>query len=223
MEHVDHPVALLTITPPGNADLELDDYDEWNRTAAARWSKLDRRVKGILRRRGLKVEVLERIAQRQRRGLDHLHLVMALRMAADRHALGQYVALLKLHGAEYGFGFVDDPFKRRRSPKTGKVQDMVFEDARIAARYLVGRYLIESPQLAALLDGRHSFRALWVAPRLTQRSGVTCRRLRRVRHAYFVTAALDQGSRPTMPIWWSDLAEKRRVLTLLRPRALAAV
>lgn len=222
MEHVHHPVALLTVTPPGNAALDPAGYDEWNRTSAARWAQLDRRVKGRMRRQGERVRPLLRIAQRQRRGLDHLHLVVALEDDSDRAGLAVYVGLLKQLGAEHGFGFVDDPFKRRRSPTTGKVQDMVFADPRIAARYLVGRYLIESPQLAALLDGSHSFRALWVAPALSLRSGVTVRRLRRVRHAYFVTAALDQGSRPTMPRWWADIGERRWVLSLLRPRVLAA-
>lgn len=223
MEHVDHAVALLTITPPGHADLAPDPelFAAWNRTAAARWSLLDRRVKGYMRRQGLKVRPLLRIAQRQRRGLDHLHLVLAAE-PRDRLAIAAYVRLLKELGPEHGFGFVDDPYKRRRSPRTGKLQTMVFDDPRIAARYLVGRYLVESPQLEALVAGAdHSFRPLWVTPTLTKLSGCTVRRLRRVRHAYFVTAALDQGSRPTLPKWWDNLGERVHVLRLLRPRALA--
>jgi hypothetical protein len=100
---------------------------------------------------------------------------------------------------------------------------MVYDSAAIAARYLT-RYLTEDEgQLQALLNGRdYSWRPLWVSPALTTVSGVTCRRLRRVRHAYFVRRALDQGSRPTLPVWWGDLRERTIVLTLLRPRALAA-
>jgi hypothetical protein len=222
MDHVDDPVALLTITPPGNDHLAADHFGAWNKSAAKRWAKFDRWAKGKLRREGLRVRPVLRIAQRQRRGLDHLHLVLRAGTPADRAGIDRYVALLKQRHLEYGFGFIDDPYHRRRSPTTGKLQTMVFEDPRIAARYLVGRYLIESPQLAALLDGDHSFRALWVAPELTQRSGCTVRRLRRVRHAYFVTAALAQGSRPTMPVWWGNLGERRWVLSLLRPVALAA-
>jgi len=223
LEHVDHSVALITVTPPGDAELTAEHYGEWNKSAAKRWAKFDRWAKGKLRREGHRVRPIVRIAQRQRRGLDHLHLVVRNEHFGDRAAIARYVELLKERHLEYGFGYVDDPFKYRRSLKTGKPQNMVFEDARIAGRYLVGRYLIESPQLAALLDGDHSFRALWVAPELTKRSGCTVRRLRRVRHAYHVCAALDQGSRPTLPIWWGNIGERRWVLTLLRPRALAAL
>jgi hypothetical protein len=92
---------------------------------------------------------------------------------------------------------------------------MIFQPT-IAARYLCG-YLTESSQLVALLESRdHSFRPLWVAHRLTQASGVNCRRLRRVRHAYWVVEALRQGSRPQLPVWWRDFGERMRVLRLLR-------
>jgi hypothetical protein len=98
----------------------------------------------------------------------------------------------------------------------------VFESAAIAGRYLC-RYLTESNQLASMIEaGDHGFRALWVAPDLTQASGVNVRRLRRVRHAYFVVKALEQGSRPTLPVWWGDLRERVAVKALLRPAALAA-
>jgi hypothetical protein len=93
---------------------------------------------------------------------------------------------------------------------------MVFESASIAGRYL-SRYLTGSEQSVALLESSdHSFRPLWVSPRLTQASGVNCRRLRRVRHAFFVVAALDQGSRPRLPVWWREMPERMRVLGLLR-------
>jgi hypothetical protein len=220
---VEYPVALVTITPPGNAVLTpgAEVYAFWNRGSAPAWARLDRRVKGRLRRRGLRVRPLARVAQRQRRGLDHLHLVLALETDADRAGVAAYVALLKELAPEHGFGFVDDPFHKRRG-KGGELRDMVFASAAIAGRYLC-RYLAESEQLASmLLAGDHSFRALWVAPSLTQASGVNVRRLRRVRHAYFVVKALDQGSRPTLPAWWGDLRERGWILHLLRPAALAA-
>lgn len=219
---VEHPVALVTVTPPGDAALAPDaaGYRRWNRTAAARWSRLDRRAKGRLRRQGLRVRPVARVAQRQRRGLDHLHLVLLLEHELDRRAVAAYVALLKELAPAAGFGFVDDPFHRRRS-KGGELRDMVYASATVAGRYLC-RYLTESPQLAQLVSSSdHSFRALWISPELTRVSGVTVRRLRRVRHAYFVKAALDLGSRPTMPVWWGDLRERTIILSLLRPRALA--
>jgi hypothetical protein len=128
-----------------------------------------------------------------------------------------YVAHLKELAPEYGFGFIDNPFHRRRNPRTGKSQNMVYESAAIAGRYLT-RYLTEkSGQLQALLDdGGYSFRPLWVSPGLTQASGVNCRRLRRLRHAWYVYGAVAQGSRPSLPVWWSDIRERHAILRLLR-------
>ena len=223
LEVVDYPVALITVTHPGDARLPPNEiaYRFWNRGAARGWASLDRRVKGRLRRKGLRVRPLARVAQRQRRGVDHLHLVVACETVEDRAAIAAYVGHLKELAPEHGFGFVDDPMKRRRG-RDGKARDMVFESAAIAGRYLC-RYLTESDQLAAMVEARdHSFRPLWVSPLLTQASGVTVRRLRRVRHAYFVRKALDQGSRPTMPVWWADVRERGWVLHLLRPQGLAA-
>lgn len=231
LDTVDHPVALITITPPGHEALppSEDGFRLWNRRAAWNWAKLDRRAKGRLRRHGLRLRPLARVAQRQRRGLDHLHLVVALEHAGDRMALAAYVAHLKELGPERGFGWVDDPLIARhpkgrdgRPNRALPKRTRVFESASIAGRYLC-RYLTESDQLASMIAaGDHSFRPLWVSPVLTQRSGVTVRRLRRVRHAYFVVRALDQGSRPTLPVWWGDLRERTAIRLLLRPRALAA-
>lgn len=224
LDLVAYPVALLTVTPPGDAALSPseENYRRWNRSAAIQWKRLDRRVKGRLRRQGLTLRPLARVAQRQRRGLDHLHLVIALETADDWQALRAYVGHLKALAPEYGFGFVDDPTRRRRPKPGAPARDMVFESAAIAGRYLC-RYLAESDQLAAMLHaGDHSFRPLWIASELTQASGVNCRRLRRVRHAWFVCRALDAGSRPTLPVWWGDALERRRVIRLVRSPTLAA-
>lgn len=223
LDTVDHPVALVTITPPGNAALppDVDGYRDWNRRCAWLWGRLDRRAKGRLRRKGLRLRPIARVAQRQRRGLDHLHLVVRLEHAGDRAAVAEYVAHLKELAPLYRFGFVDDPLRRRRGPD-GRSRNMVFESASIAGRYLC-RYLAESDQLAAMISaGDHSFRALWVSPELTAVSGCTVRRLRRVRHAYRVRRALDQGSWPTFPVWWADVRERGWIMHLLRPAALAA-
>jgi hypothetical protein len=148
--------------------------------------------------------------------------VFAVRSPADRVALQAYVAHLRELHPLYRFGFVDDPFRRRRA-RDGRLRTMVFDQAGVAARYLC-RYLTESNQLASMLQaGDHSFRAIWVAPSLTQASGVSMRRLRRVRHAYWVLRAIHENrSRPTLPVWWGDLREKTEILRLLRPAALAA-
>lgn len=211
---VESPVALLTVTAPGG-EWDAGETRRWNLTAARRWGRLDRRVKGRLRREGLRVVPLARVAQRQRRWLDHLHVVLRCELG-DRAALARYVELLKVHGCEYGFGFVDDPLRRRRNRRTGALHDMVFDTAAVAGRYLC-RYLGDSDQLAAMVEaGDHSFRALWVAPELTRASGVNCRRLRRVRHAWHVTTALRVGLLSRLPVWWADIGERLAVLRFLR-------
>jgi hypothetical protein len=214
------PVALVTITPPGDDALPPDAaaYSLWNRTAARKWKRLDARCKGRMRRAGQPTPVLlARVAQRQKRGLDHLHMVFRCDGLTDRRAIAIYVGHLKELHREYVFGFVDDPFKKRGD--TGRT--MVFEDAAIAGRYLT-RYLTESPQLVSLLDARDaSFRPLWVTPKLTMLSKVTMTRLRRVRHGYHVFGSLEQGSRPRLPVWWSDLSERIIIRSLLSPRVAA--
>jgi len=172
-----------------------------------------------MRRAGQPIpELLARVAQRQKRGLDHLHLVFRCGSLDDRRAIAIYVAHLKELHAEYVFGFIDDPFKKR-GPKG---RNMVFENSAIAGRYLT-RYLTESPQLVQLLDAPDaSFRPLWVSPKLTMVSKVTCTRLRRVRHAWHVVGALEQGSRPRLPAWWGDMSERLIIRRLLSPVVAAS-
>jgi hypothetical protein len=167
-----------------------------------------------------------RIAQRQTRGVDHLHFGLD---APDQATIAnrRYVAILKELSPRYGFGFVDDPYlethpKRHGKPDTSlPKRDRIFREPAIAGRYLV-RYLSESSQLGAMLEaGDHSFRPIWISPALSARSKVTCRRLRRLRHAWFVIQAHKQGSRPTLPTWWADFSERATVLNLLRPELTA--
>lgn len=223
LEALARPVALITITAPGD-EWGWDDHRRasWNRSFSRRWKRLDSRAKGRCRRGGHRLRLVARVAQRQRRGLDHLHLVVVCETPADRAAIAAYVHELKQLGSEYAFGFVDDPFHLRRHKTTGKPYNMVYDESARAAYYLT-RYLSESSQIVQLINAPDaSLRPLWVAHELTQASGVNCRRLRRVRHAYWVVRAIKQGSRPTVPVWWSDLMERHRVISLLGPRALAA-
>lgn len=216
LEIHDGPIALFTITAPG------DPAPSWNRTAAFRWGHLHRRASDRAHRAtGVRPRLLLRIAQRQQRQADHLHAALDARpqYTAANHV---YISALKELRYRYDFGFVDDPYKKRhprgrdgRPNRSLPKRDMVYENPAVAGYYLT-RYLTESSQLPALLTSRdHSFRALWVAPALTRRSGVIVRRLRRVRHAWHVREALRQGSRPRLPSWWSDIGERAAVLRLV--------
>lgn len=220
----DGPIALGTATAPGTDVLHsADAIRAWNRSAASRWSRLhDAASRRAERTTGRRPRLLFRVAQRQARGADHLHF--GLDGSPQYRATNlAYVAALKELRHSHGFGFVDDPYLSRHPrgrdgrPNTSMPKrDMVFLEPAIAGRYLT-RYLSDSAQLPAMLSARdHSFRALWVAPSLTRKSGVIVRRLRRVRHAWIVATALSQGSRPTFPVWWSDLRERAAVLRLVR-------
>jgi len=183
-----------------------------------------------MRRAGLQTPVvLARVAQRQARGLDHLHLVFRLATPGDRAAVKTYVAHLKELHLEYVFGFVDDPFiathprgKDGRPNRALPKRNRVYESPAVAGRYLT-KYLTESTQLVQLLDAPDaSFRPLWVSPSLTQVSKVTCTRLRRVRHAWHVFGSLEQGSRPRLPVWWGDISERLIIRALLSPVVAAS-
>jgi hypothetical protein len=95
----------------------------------------------MLRRHGLRPPVvLVRVAQRQPRGLDHLHLVWWLLTPEHERRIRLWVEIYREYHEAYGFGYVDDPFHVRRSTRTGKLHDMVFSRPHVAGIYL-GNYL----------------------------------------------------------------------------------
>lgn len=233
LERVSGPVALITYTAPGENFHGVPASSaiwqrHWNLSMGRRRKRLHAAISRSLTRAGHdRLPVLAWVVQRQGRGLDHMHLVVSCATAQERAAIAAYVVEYRrltehdwrvYNGRRYGFGFIDDPF-RKRGPKH---RDMIFGEAVRAGHYLSG-YLLESAQLKArALDGGNRARVLWVAPGLMRRSGVTMARLRRVRHAWWVVRALEAGSYPTMPKWWGNMGERRAVLHLLQPAALAA-
>jgi hypothetical protein len=222
------PVALVTLTAPGSSVVHsADEARRWNRSLGRRARALhDAASRRALRETGCRPMLLWRIAQRQRRGLDHLHVGLAA-WPWCRRANEAYVRALRELGPRHGFGWVDDPYRLRhprgrdgRPNRSLPRRRMVLESA-VAGRYLV-RYLTESSQFTRLVTGAdRSVRPLWVSAALMRASGVTMRRLRRVRHAFRVLEALRVGSRPRMPVWWVDVGERWAVLQLVRlqPRA----
>jgi hypothetical protein len=108
-------VAMLTITAPGadvlpwvHGQVVRDVAEAWNRAAPAQWSQMHRRARIALARAGLPVpRLLGYVWAYQRRGVLHLHAVLADESVADRLANARYVQLLKSGLAdEWGFGFV---------------------------------------------------------------------------------------------------------------------
>jgi hypothetical protein len=148
----------------------------------------------------------------QARGVLHLHIVVMFDSEADKVWVKKYVAELRRLSAAYYFGFIDF---RDRSGKTGKPSVMV---AQKAAGYL-SRYLTESAQFMELFKTEYRPRRLvYISPRITSKTFVTMRRLRRVRHLWAARLQLCAPARWML----EDLQELMRVTNLLRVESLSA-
>lgn len=215
-------VALVTVTAPGADVLPWDGSHvearaavEWNRTAARRWSKLNRTIRERLRRAGYASPLLSYVWQLQRRGVLHAHLVLAFGHGDEEAAARLYVAALRELAPAHGFGFIDF---RDRDGKAGRSSVMPRE---VAAGYL-SRYAADSGQLveAARLEVRPT-RLVYVSRSLTSVSLVTMRRLRRVRYLWVLSklpaaAVFSLARIGHRPRWLSDPVEFAAVASLAR-------
>lgn len=200
-------VALGTVTAPGGT-FDTAEGAAWNGSASRRWRKLRDRIKREMKRRGDRPPVLlVRVAQRQGRGLDHLHLVWWLLNAEHERRVRLWVELYREYAPAYGFGYVDDPFHVRRSRKTGKRHNMVFERAEVAGIYL-GNYLGGGQLERLVLAEDRSWRPVWISPTLQARSGWSLGRCRWIRQAWHVSRGTWDTrtwyGRIALPSWWHD-------------------
>jgi hypothetical protein len=117
-------VALGTVTAPGGT-FGTTEASAWNLAAGKQWRLLRDRIKREMwRKYGLRPPVvLVRVAQRQGRGLDHLHIVWWCLNAEHEERIQRWVELYRVHNESYGFGFVDDPFRVRKSRRTGRLAE----------------------------------------------------------------------------------------------------
>lgn len=175
---------LVTITAPGRDNL-LHDGDQvervtahrWNSTAPARFTTLNRRTRARTKRRvGCAPRIEARVWQYQRRGVLHVHLLLAAGNELERIAGETYVQ--ELHGLAFrhGFGFVD----RKKLEMAGHR----------AAGY-VSSYLTtaESAHQAISETVKHEdvpSHVVYVGRHLTQLTGCTMRTLRLRRYAWVV-------------------------------------
>lgn len=200
-------IALATVTAPGGT-FDSVDASAWNEAAAGNWRRLRDRIKReMLRRHGLRPPVLlVRVAQRQGRGLDHLHLAFWCLTPDHRERIRVWVAIYREYASSYGFGFVDDPFKVRRM-RDGSMRDMVFRDASTAGYYL-GNYLSGGQLERLVMAEDRSWRPVWVSPVLQARSGWYLERCQWVRQAWQIAHGSWWGrtwyGAPRYPKWWTD-------------------
>src|SRR5581483_625692 len=200
-------VALGTVTAPGGT-FDTLEAAAWNVGAAGEWRKLRDRIKReMLRRHGLRPPVvLVRVAQRQARGLDHLHLCWWLHGPEHELRIRTWVALYREYATDYGFGFVDDPFHVRRL-RNGRMSNMVFEDAATAGYYL-GNYLAGG-QLERLMAAEdRSWSPVWISPALRARTGWSLGRCQWIRQAWHIAhgswASVTWYGSPRYPAWFED-------------------
>jgi len=197
-------VALITVTAPGtDAGLPWDRarcrhpegvpcsgklgcrvLEEaaraWNRSAEKRWAALHRAAAERARRRtGRRGDIVYvKGWERQKRGVDHLHLVAPYHTPGQRRLVEAYVRALKELAPKYCFGFVD-------------LQRPLERGSNYRAAAYIGKYVSKATfeQLAP-----YARRPFYVAQRLTQATGVTMRACRLKRYLYRVW-----GGEPLLP------------------------
>jgi hypothetical protein len=200
-------VALATVTAPGGT-FGTVEAAAWNGEAARNWRRLRDRIKReMMRRYGLRPPVLlVRVAQRQSRGLDHLHLCFWLLTPDHRRRITLWVQLYREYREAYGFGYVDDPFHVRRL-KNGRMSDMVFRDPATAGFYL-GNYL-GSGQLERYIAAEDtSWSPVWISPALQHRTGWSLRRCHQLRQAWHLRngtwSSVTWCGALRLPAWYLD-------------------
>ena len=182
---------MLAVTAPGFAQLPWDEdhcarlgahrhggrhgcrvrpdaASEWNRTASDRWRRLHRRAYQATRRHGVRPAMLVRAFERQRRGVLHVHPVLAFSTPAERHAAHLYARYLAELAPRYGFGFTE----RRPKPLSTKAAA-----AYLSSYFVTGKRGKETLQ-ESVLSGEMPRSIIHVSVTLTQRSGITMRELR---------------------------------------------
>jgi hypothetical protein len=141
-----------------------------------------------------------RVWEPQKRGVPHLHLVVPYGSWADRKAANVFRRHLARLAPEYGFGRVQKDLQ----PIEGR------EAARYLASYLTGRTAKKNSIRENISDPNLPRSLLWLTPKLTRKTMVTMRTVRRARHVW----AAWEGHCPVPK--WAGLEEAVRVAVVFR-------
>jgi hypothetical protein len=219
------PVATIAITGPGADVLPWDEnwcshrqphkhagargcrvrqerLEEWCYTLTWRWQKL-RQAARLATKRELGYAppwVLARVWEPQKRGVPHLHLVVPFGTPAERRAAKVFRYHLARLAADNGFGNVQ---------KTLNGLDGA-QAARYLANYLAGRTGKKGTIRDNIADPRLPRSLLWLTPKLTRRTFVTMRTVRRARHLWAAAAGKCDPPR------WRDVVEAVKVTVVFR-------
>jgi hypothetical protein len=171
------------------------------------WSELHRIAKlRADRATGFKGSIAERVWEKQRRGLAHMHGVLSVSTPAELHWAEVYVTALAELAPSRGFGFVDRWEKIQRKIRPG------IEAAACLSGYLVSgkgrkaslRENVQDPDLPRLL--------VFVGRGLRRRTGCTMRNLRLARALWMSREGLAGPPRLTLTEWLAaaTLADRSR-------------
>ncbi len=155
------------------------DEAAFNAAAGAAWSSLHRRAKMRAdRATGFRGRLVARVWEKQRRGLAHLHGVVAVTRPEELAWAREYVNALRELAPTFGFGFVDGWEKVSRKFWPGDQAGAYLSSYFVAGR---GRKAsitenVQDPNLPRVL--------VLVGSHLTQRTGVTMRSLRLARRLW---------------------------------------
>jgi hypothetical protein len=198
------PVAMMSVTQPGEFN---------NETLAARWRRLDTRIRAELWREGLRPP--RRVAwvrHRQKRGADHYHVFLLAGEGDQRERLTAWVDAYRRLSGRYGLGWVDDPLMPRHPkgpdgrPDTSRPKrNMVFADGRVAGAYATG-YVTGGQFERALNATDHAGRGYWISGTLLQMSGWSRARCQWVRQGWVIAAGQwtrrGNWGQTFHPNWW---------------------
>lgn len=169
----------------------------WNENAPAWWTELHRQARQAAKRSvSTAPELLVKIWEPQKRGVNHLHLVLGYTTPAERQAAGLYVQELDRLRERHGFGFVDS-----KAP---------VKEPSAAAAYLSSYFVTGKGKKVSLRESVQSEilprSIFYVATWLSRRSGITMRSLRLRRYAYRLWEQMHaQAVTWVEPheIWWA--------------------
>jgi hypothetical protein len=153
----------------------------WNLKAPENWRRLHRRAYEYVKKNfGIKPVLLARVWEVQKRGVLHVHPVLAAGTPVQRHAAAIYLDAIQRFGPQYGFGFSKD----RAKPMAN----------RAAAAYL-SAYFVKGKKGKVALHESVMHPAMprsiiHVSRELTTRTGVTMRELRFRRFVWIVAPGL---------------------------------
>ena len=168
----------------------------FNKAAGGWWSELNRVAKlRADRATGFKGGVAARVWEKQRRGLAHLHGVIAAATPAERAWAEVYVTALRELAPRYGFGFVDGWHKIGNKLRPGEQ----------AAGYLSSYFVRGKGRKSAITETVKADDlprlVVFVGRRLTARTGCTMRSLRNARRLWASRQGLSEPPSLTLDEW----------------------